>query len=45
MREANILEALDHPNIIKFLGSFQQEGLLHILMDYAEGGDLSQKIK
>lgn len=46
VREAHILEALNHPFIVKFLGSFQtKEGYLNIIMAYADGGDLSQKIK
>ena len=46
VREAHILEALDSDFIIKFLGSFQsKDGYLNILMSYAEGGDLSQRIR
>jgi serine/threonine protein kinase len=46
VREAHILEALNHPFIVKFLGSFQtKEGYLNIIMGYADGGDLNQKIK
>ena len=45
VREAHILEALDSDFIIKFLGSFQsKDGHLNIVMSYAEGGDLSQRI-
>jgi NIMA (never in mitosis gene a)-related kinase len=46
--EAKILEKLDHPNIIKFKEVFitkTPSTSLHIVMDYAEGGDLSTKIK
>lgn len=46
VREAHILEALNHPFIVRFLGSFQtKEGYLNILMDYADGGDLSHRIR
>ena len=40
-REAKILEALQHPNIIKFKEVFKTKtGRLCIVMDYADGGDL-----
>jgi NIMA (never in mitosis gene a)-related kinase len=46
VREAHILQSLNHPCIVKFLGEFQSaEGYLNIVMSYADGGDLSQKIK
>jgi serine/threonine protein kinase len=42
VREAQILQSLDHPFIVSFKGSFQtKEGYLNILMSYADGGDLS----
>lgn len=42
VREAHILQSLDHPYIITFRGSFQtKEGYLNILMSYADGGDLN----
>lgn len=45
-REACILEALDHPNIIKFIRTFDSKpGYMNIVMSYADGGDLSKKIK
>ncbi|CAK94413.1 unnamed protein product (macronuclear) [Paramecium tetraurelia] len=40
IKEARILEALRHPNIVKI-----QRSRLCIVMDYADGGDLSNKIK
>jgi NIMA (never in mitosis gene a)-related kinase len=45
--EAKILEKLDHPNIIKFKEVLvtKTPPSLHIIMDYAEGGDLFTKIK
>jgi NIMA (never in mitosis gene a)-related kinase len=46
LKEAKILEALDHPNIIKFYEVYKtRRGKLCIVMDYADGGDLSGKIK
>ena len=46
--EANILEKLDHQNIIKFFEIFKSSTpklSLNIVTEYADGGDLSEKIK
>ena len=46
LKEAKILEALDHPNIIKFHEVYRtRRGKLCIVMDHADGGDLGDKIK
>ena len=47
MQEAKILESLNHPNIIHFkeLIIDNQNEYLHIVMEYADGGDMNQKIK
>lgn len=46
IKEARILEALRHPNIVKFREVYKtKKGRLCIVMDYADGGDLSHKIK
>jgi NIMA (never in mitosis gene a)-related kinase len=46
MREAKILELLRHPNIIRFREVYRTaKGRLNIVMEYAEGGDLSQRIR
>jgi NIMA (never in mitosis gene a)-related kinase len=46
IKEARILEALKHPNIVKFREVYKtQKGKLCIVMEYAEGGDLAMKIK
>lgn len=46
LREAKILEVLDHPNIIKFREVYKtKKGKLCIVMDYADGGDVQTKIK
>jgi NIMA (never in mitosis gene a)-related kinase len=37
------LEAFDHPNIVKFKEVYKtKKGMICIVMDYADGGDLKQ---
>ena len=46
MKEAKILELLDNPNIVRFKEVYRTvKQKLNIVMEYAEGGDLSQRIK
>ena len=46
MKEARILEALKHPNIVSFREVYKtKKGKLCIVMDYCDSGDLSQTIK
>ena len=46
LQEARLLEVLQHPNIVKFIDAFpNKEGKLCIIMSYADGGDLKQKIQ
>ena len=46
IKEAKILEVLQHPNIIRFKEVYKtKKGQLCIVMDYADGGDLQKKIK
>ncbi len=48
IKEAKILEKLDHPNIIKFRELFfakKPRFTLNIVTDFADGGDLHNKIK
>lgn len=41
IKEARILEALRHPNIVTFREVYKtRKGRLCIVMDYADGGDL-----
>lgn len=45
-REAKILEALDHPNIIKLYEFYKTKSKkLVLILELAEGGDLSELIK
>lgn len=45
MKEIYILSKLDHPRIIRFLGVFEYEGTINILMEYAPNGSLSELIE
>ena len=46
IKEARILEALKHPNIIRFREVYKtRKGKLCIVMDFADGGDICKKIK
>nr|CAD2209380.1 unnamed protein product [Meloidogyne enterolobii] len=42
LNEVNLLSRLDHPHIIAFYDSFEEDGTLMIEMEYADGGTLSQ---
>ena len=45
LREAKILEVLQHPNIVRFREVYKtKKGKLCIVMDYCDGGDLQTKI-
>ena len=45
MKEVQILSTLSNPNIVAHKESFQEKGNLYIVMEYVDGGDLSNKIK
>lgn len=45
MNEAQILSLLDHPNIISYYDNFEEEGVLMIEMEYADGGYVSCEIE
>lgn len=38
--EVQILRKLKHPHIIKYYTSFMEDESLHIVMEYAESGDM-----
>jgi NIMA (never in mitosis gene a)-related kinase len=45
-REAKLLSALKHPNIVAYIESFRSnDNFLNIVMAYCEGGDLYTKLK
>ena len=43
-REVMILQKLDHPNIIKFYETYQDNKYLYIVMEYCGGGELLDRI-
>mmetsp|Transcript_34176 Transcript_34176/g.72743 ORF Transcript_34176/g.72743 Transcript_34176/m.72743 type:complete len:508 (-) Transcript_34176:133-1656(-) len=45
VKESKVLASLKHPYIVRYRESFHEDGWLCIVMDYCEGGDLSDKIK
>lgn len=38
LNEVKVLAMLDHPNIISYYDSFEEDGVLMIEMEYADGG-------
>lgn len=43
--EIEVLRGLSHPNITRYVDHFEHKGSLYIVMEYANGGDLYNKIK
>lgn len=43
-KEVKVLSQMKHPNIVSYLESFEDGGILYIMMDYCDGGDLYAKI-
>lgn len=44
-REVNIMQSLCHPCIVRYRDNFGAGGMLYIVMQYADKGDLSFKLK
>ena len=42
LNEVALLSSMDHPHIISYYDSFEEEGVLMIEMEYADGGTLAQ---
>ena len=47
LNEIRLLASIQHPNIVQYKESFIDENdrCLYLVMEYADGGDLSQKIE
>eukprot|EP00668_Euglena_longa_P015333 GGOE01019406.1.p1 GENE.GGOE01019406.1~~GGOE01019406.1.p1 ORF type:complete len:664 (-),score=157.08 GGOE01019406.1:631-2622(-) len=43
--EVEVLTRVKHPNIIQYVEHYNQGGVLHIVMEYADGGDLLGRVK
>lgn len=43
--ERNILQVIDHPNIVKLHYAFQSDGKLYLILDYLNGGELFYHLK
>ena len=44
-KEIKLLASFHHPNIVRYRDSFLEAGILNIVMDFAEGGDLHGLLK
>eukprot|EP00929_Paragymnodinium_shiwhaense_P069002 TRINITY_DN34813_c0_g1_i1.p1 TRINITY_DN34813_c0_g1~~TRINITY_DN34813_c0_g1_i1.p1 ORF type:complete len:942 (-),score=249.91 TRINITY_DN34813_c0_g1_i1:76-2901(-) len=44
-KEADVLRSLSHPNIVAYFGTFLEGQKLCIVMEYADGGDMSANVK
>ena len=44
-REIRVMQMLDHPNIVKYLGARREGSFLHIFMEYVPGGTMTSLIR
>ena len=40
-----LLKRLEHPNIVSYVDSFSEEGVLVVIMEYCEEGDMQFHVK
>ncbi len=45
LKEARNIAKLSHPNIVKVIDVFEENGTAYYVMEYAEGGSLADKVK
>ncbi|KAK3267216.1 hypothetical protein CYMTET_24218 [Cymbomonas tetramitiformis] len=45
MNEIKVLAMVAHPNIVGYFGSFMEDGILNVVMEYADNGSLFQHIQ
>eukprot|EP00767_Chilomastix_cuspidata_P007349 gnl/Chilomastix_cuspidata/7989.p1 GENE.gnl/Chilomastix_cuspidata/7989~~gnl/Chilomastix_cuspidata/7989.p1 ORF type:complete len:400 (-),score=112.83 gnl/Chilomastix_cuspidata/7989:46-1104(-) len=43
--EVKVLASISHPNVLKYLDAFTEDGVLHIVTEFADGGDLNEQIQ
>lgn len=44
-KEARVLMDFDHPSIIRYLGSWEEDSLLHVVREYVEGEGLKRLVR
>ena len=44
IREVQILQSLDHPNIVKYHETYEDEKYIYLIMEYCDGGELFEAI-
>jgi NIMA (never in mitosis gene a)-related kinase len=45
INEVTILSKLDNPYVVKYFDSFFDKNILNIIMEFCEGGDLSNYLR
>ena len=44
MEEVNILNTLDHPNIVNYFETYDDKKYIYLVMEYVKGMELFEKI-
>jgi NIMA (never in mitosis gene a)-related kinase len=44
LSEASLLNQMRHANIVRYFDSFVEQGFMHLVMEFADGGNLHQQI-
>jgi NIMA (never in mitosis gene a)-related kinase len=44
LSEGNLLNQMNHPNIVRYFDSFVERGFMNLVMEFADGGNLHQQI-